>query len=77
MSVVWVVFLRYGEDLFGVFFAVREKDPFGVGSRPMEAALSYEMDGKDVYKSKIPSFYYLVSLKMDGKRLFPGNFPYT
>ncbi len=43
----------------------------------MEAALSYEMDGKDVYKSKIPSFYYLVSLKMDGKRPFPGKFPYT
>ena len=43
----------------------------------MEAALSYEMDGKDVYKSKIPSFYYVVSLKMDVKRLFPGNFPYT
>jgi hypothetical protein len=58
------------------YFAVREKDPFGAASRPMEAALSYEMDGKDVYKSKIPSFYYLVSLKMDGKRLFPGNFPY-
>lgn len=43
----------------------------------MEEALSHEMDGKDVYKSKIPSFYYLVSLKMDGKRLFLGNFPYT
>ena len=77
MSVVWVVFLRYGEDLFGVFFAVREKDPFGAASRPMDATLSYEMDGKDVYKSKIPSFYYLVSLKMDGKRPSPGNFPYT
>ncbi len=70
-------FLRYGKDVFGVFFAIREKDPFGAASRPMEAALSYEMDGKDVYKSKIPSFYYLVSLKMDGKRLFPGKFPYT
>ena len=70
-------FLRYGEDLFGVFFAVREKDPFGAASRPMEAALSYEMDGTDVYKSKIPSFWYLVFSKMDGKRLFPGNFPYT
>ena len=43
----------------------------------MEAAFSYEMDGKDVYKSKIPSFWYLVFSKMDGKRLFPGNFPYT
>ena len=60
-----------------VFFAVREKVSFGVGSRPMEAALSYEMDGKDVYKSKIPSFYYLVSLKIDGNRPSPGNFPYT
>ena len=69
--------MRYGKDLFGVFFAIREKDPFGAASRPMEAALSYEMDGKDVYKSKIPSFYYVVSLKMDVKRLFPGKFPYT
>ena len=42
----------------------------------MEAALSYEMDGKDVYKSKIPSFYYLVSLKMDGRHLYPAVFPY-
>ena len=54
--------MRYGKCAFVVIFAVREIEVLMVASRPMEAALSYEMDGKDVYKSKIPSFYYLVSL---------------
>lgn len=53
------------------------KDAFMAVSRPTDVLLSYEMDGKITLKSGIPSFCYLLSSKMDGKRLFLEIFPYT